>query len=162
MTGDACGGHSEADMTKWPLAGVLLAVVLGVSLVAGAQDQPTFRVETRVVEVDVVVTDPQGRFVRDLTGDDFEILEDGMGMKRGTVSRGPGTEVGSVLVQQARAQVAPESHKLDIAHGHTFGHIGPKMAVSGSTESPQVVEGTGAGDGDRTRDIELGKLAFYR
>jgi VWFA-related protein len=77
MTGDACGGHSEADMTKWPLAGVLLAVGLGVSLVAGGQDQPTFRVETRVVEVDVFVTDSQGRFVRDLTGDDFEILEDG-------------------------------------------------------------------------------------
>ena len=46
--------------------------------------------------------------------------------------------------------------------GHTFGHTGPKSAVAGSTTSPQLVEGTGAGDGDRTRDIELGKLAFYR
>ena len=33
---------------------------------------------------------------------------------------------------------------------------------TGSAKSPQVVGGVGAGDGDRTRDIELGKLAFYR
>jgi hypothetical protein len=35
-------------------------------------------------------------------------------------------------------------------------------ALYGATDSSQVVEGIGAGDGDRTRDIELGKLAFYR
>jgi hypothetical protein len=46
--------------------------------------------------------------------------------------------------------------------GHTFGHTDAKSAVAGSTNAPQVVEGNGAGDGDRTRDIELGKLAFYR
>ena len=37
-----------------------------------------------------------------------------------------------------------------------------EAAVVGSLESPQVIEDIGAGDGDRTRDIELGKLAFYR
>jgi hypothetical protein len=26
----------------------------------------------------------------------------------------------------------------------------------------QVIEKDGAGDGDRTRDVQLGKLAFYR
>jgi VWFA-related protein len=42
-------------------------------------DQPpvTFRVEVNYVEVDAVVTDAQGVPVRDLTKDDFELLEDG-------------------------------------------------------------------------------------
>ncbi len=39
--------------------------------------QPRFRVEVNYVEVDAVVTDAQGNFVRDLTRDDFVILEDG-------------------------------------------------------------------------------------
>jgi VWFA-related protein len=37
----------------------------------------TFKVEINYVEVDAVVTDQQGRFVRDLTKDDFEVLESG-------------------------------------------------------------------------------------
>jgi VWFA-related protein len=42
-------------------------------------DQPsvTFRVEVNYVEVDAVVTDAQGTPIRDLTKDDFEVLEDG-------------------------------------------------------------------------------------
>jgi hypothetical protein len=54
------------------------------------------------------------------------------------------------------------ARKLDEARGHNTAHNGSQQAVSGSTKSLQLVEGTGAGDGDRTRDIELGKLAFYR
>ena len=54
------------------------------------------------------------------------------------------------------------ARRLDDRHGHTFGHTSPKMAVGGTPPSAQVVERIGAGDGDRTRDIELGKLAFYR
>jgi len=46
--------------------------------------------------------------------------------------------------------------------GHNSGHTGQKMAVAGSTPTPQAVGNIGAGDGDRTRDIKLGKLAFYR
>jgi VWFA-related protein len=42
-------------------------------------DQPpiTFKVEVNYVEVDAVVTDAQGNFVRDLTKDDFQVLEQG-------------------------------------------------------------------------------------
>jgi VWFA-related protein len=39
--------------------------------------QPRFRVEINYVDVDAVVTDAQGNFVRNLTRDDFEVLEDG-------------------------------------------------------------------------------------
>jgi integrase len=54
------------------------------------------------------------------------------------------------------------ARKLDDARGHTFGHTATKTAVGEAVGSQQVVEGIGAGDRDRTGDIELGKLAFYR
>ena len=44
---------------------------------AAAPQQPTFKVRVDYVEVDVLVTDKQGQFVRDLRQEDFEVLEDG-------------------------------------------------------------------------------------
>lgn len=63
-------------------------LLLGATLMLGAQnppprqdpaDQPpiTFKVEVNYVEIDAVVTDPQGNFVRNLTKDDFQIYEQG-------------------------------------------------------------------------------------
>jgi VWFA-related protein len=61
-------------------------VILLASFVTGAQqtpprpgDQPpvTFKVEVNYVEIDAVVTDQQGNFVRNLTKDDFTISEQG-------------------------------------------------------------------------------------
>jgi len=43
----------------------------------GEGQRPTFRVDINFVEVDAVVTDAQGQFVRGLSQQDFEILEDG-------------------------------------------------------------------------------------
>ena len=37
----------------------------------------TFRVEVNYVEIDAIVTDAQGNFVRNLTKDDFEVVEEG-------------------------------------------------------------------------------------
>src|SRR3954454_17635394 len=42
-----------------------------------AQQPPTFKVRVDFVEVDAVVTDRQGRIVRDLKKEDFQVLEDG-------------------------------------------------------------------------------------
>jgi VWFA-related protein len=42
-----------------------------------AQHTPTFKLEVNYVEVDAVVTDQQGSFVRSLTKDDFQVYEDG-------------------------------------------------------------------------------------
>lgn len=47
------------------------------TFVAAQQQNPTFRSGIRLVDVDVVVTDQNGNPVRDLTQDDFEIIEDG-------------------------------------------------------------------------------------
>lgn len=70
--------------------GVRIAVGLGLILsVAGfavthaqapspsGSPSVTFQVEVDYVDVDVVVTDQQGNFVRGLTRDDFELFEDG-------------------------------------------------------------------------------------
>jgi VWFA-related protein len=46
----------------------------------------TFQVEVDYVDVDVVVTDEQGNFIRDLARDDFELLEDGKPVEIDTFS----------------------------------------------------------------------------
>ena len=70
------------------LAGLL--VLLGASAIAIAQSPqtspnptPTFKAQVEYVEVDALVTDEQGEFVRGLTVDDFQVFEDG---KRQTIS----------------------------------------------------------------------------
>ena len=71
----------------------LLVLMTGVALTAGqapappaqqqqpaqppAQQPPTFKVRVDYVEVDAVVTDRQGKLVRDLKKEDFQVLEDG-------------------------------------------------------------------------------------
>jgi VWFA-related protein len=49
-----------------------------LSQVEGQTGQPTFRSGVQIVEVDVRVFDKDGRFVRDLTRDEFEVLEKGV------------------------------------------------------------------------------------
>jgi VWFA-related protein len=63
----------------------LVVVLLGLPALRGqtnANQQagpqtPTFRVSVDYVEVDVLVTDAQGNYVRDLKKEDFQIFEDG-------------------------------------------------------------------------------------
>jgi hypothetical protein len=65
----------------------MVAIALAAQVVApplaaqSGRDQPprppTFTSGVNLVEVDVTATDRAGRFVRDLTRDDFEIFEDG-------------------------------------------------------------------------------------
>jgi len=60
-----------------------LVLLAGATLSAGQTQQPpapqppTFKVEVDYVEVDALVTDERGTFVRDLKKEDFQILEDG-------------------------------------------------------------------------------------
>ena len=72
-------------ISTYRLAGVLVALA-GVALTAGqaqqpppplATDAPTFKAQVEYVEVDALVTDEQGNFVRNLTRDDFQVFEDG-------------------------------------------------------------------------------------
>jgi VWFA-related protein len=61
------------------LASILLATLAQTPAPTPAPPQPavTFKVEVNYVEIDANVTDAQGNFVRSLTRDDFQILEDG-------------------------------------------------------------------------------------
>jgi VWFA-related protein len=61
------------------VAASLIAIGAGLLAAAAAQAprQPTFRSGVELVEIDAVVTDPQGNPVTTLTADDFEILENG-------------------------------------------------------------------------------------
>jgi VWFA-related protein len=67
----------------------LLAFLAGSALTAGQAPSsalpqtPTFKLQVDYVDVDALVTDGQGRFVRDLTRDDFQVFEDG---KRQTIA----------------------------------------------------------------------------
>src|SRR4051812_31269710 len=74
--------------TRFRLIGPIM-LLTGTALVAGqapappaqpapaAPQAPTFKVRVDYVEVDAVVTDRQGRIVRDLKKEDFQVLEDG-------------------------------------------------------------------------------------
>ncbi|MGE5245895.1 MAG: VWA domain-containing protein [Betaproteobacteria bacterium] len=61
------------------------ALLAGAGLAAAPQtpqqQTPTFKLEVNYVEVDVLVTDQQGNFVRDLKQDDFQVFEDGRPQK---------------------------------------------------------------------------------
>ena len=55
---------------------------LGYVLLAAQEPQtPRFRVAVDAVRIDAVVTDKDGNIVRDLTADDFEIVQDGKKQK---------------------------------------------------------------------------------
>ncbi|MGH9145527.1 MAG: hypothetical protein ACRD1Q_02370, partial [Vicinamibacterales bacterium] len=70
---------------------VLIPLVCAVNGTPSAQQSPaapvpqqpatTFRTEVNFVEVHAIVTDESGAFVRNLSSDDFEILEDGRPQK---------------------------------------------------------------------------------
>ena len=66
-------------------------------------DQPpvTFKVEVNYVEIDAIVTDQQGNFVRNLTKDDFVVTEQGKPQTRldRVARRHPGREVRSAALQ---------------------------------------------------------------
>ena len=56
---------------------VAIAVLLLASVAPAAQSpEVTFKVEVNYVEVDARVLDAEGRFVGNLTRDDFQIFED--------------------------------------------------------------------------------------
>ena len=62
---------------------VALVLLAGAGLLAAQGQQqevpqgPTFKAQVEYVEVDAVVTDDQGNFVRNLKRDDFQLFEDG-------------------------------------------------------------------------------------
>jgi VWFA-related protein len=61
------------------------------------QSQPTFRVQIDAVTMDVIVKDSDGRFVADLTRDEFEIYEDGVKQEIASMTMSHGGRVTNAL-----------------------------------------------------------------
>jgi VWFA-related protein len=66
----------KATIIALPAAAAFLAT-LAAQTTSSTQQKPTFRAETRLVQVSVVVQDKARRPVPDLTAADFQLLEDG-------------------------------------------------------------------------------------
>jgi VWFA-related protein len=82
---DASGRRvARAGRPAWRALSLAAAAVVGVAGTAAAQAppvaprDPTFRAITTLVTTDVIARDTDGRFVSDLTRDDFTIREDGV------------------------------------------------------------------------------------
>jgi VWFA-related protein len=123
---------------------------------AWAQEAPTFSTDVKVVSVLATVHDRDGRVVKDLTQDDFTLLEDGAPQKIRYFSRETGLPLTigllvdtsrsqtGVLEQERRASYTFLDHilrenedKAFVAHFDT--RVGPRGRISrrrcGSSES---------------------------
>ncbi len=96
-------------------AAAWMAVAAALSAQAPAQQQPaapsdqstpTFRVQIDAVTMDVIVKGSDGRFVPDLTKDDFEIYEDGVRQDIASMTMSHGGRVTNILA--ATPPAAPE------------------------------------------------------
>ena len=91
---------------------MLAAVVSGLS----AQQQPTFRASTALVQVDAIVLDDEGRFVEGLRPEDLVLLENGKPQRIELfymVSHDPVTRA-SMVAADAGGQPAAAAHRLFI------------------------------------------------
>jgi VWFA-related protein len=74
-------------MPRRSIAAAVALAIVSIRVLAGQQpkvdDPPRFKVGVDAVRIDAVVTDRDGRIVKDLTAEDFEIFQDG---KRQTVT----------------------------------------------------------------------------
>ena len=98
----------------------VFALLLVCSVATAAQDSSVFRSNTNLVVVPVTVTDRSGRFVRDLSADQFEISEDGA-PRRPTqfsaecvpVSLGILLDISGSMAQDPKARAADDARWAD-------------------------------------------------
>ncbi|MGH9801353.1 MAG: VWA domain-containing protein, partial [Blastocatellia bacterium] len=70
-------GKSFFIVTLFVSLAVFVSLRPGSAQSQKPQDPATVRIETELVQVDVVVTDKQGKLIKDLRREDFQLLEDG-------------------------------------------------------------------------------------
>ncbi len=79
-----------------------------------AEDRPLFRVEVDLVVLNVAVTDRRGRYIVELSPDDFRVLEDGIEQRLATFGEGNSAPI-RVSEIENRTTGAPETGEIEPA-----------------------------------------------
>jgi VWFA-related protein len=108
----------------------LAAVGLGTALLAQEPQTPRFRVAVDAVRIDAVVTDKDGNIVRDLTADDFELLQDGKPQKVTFAQFVP------VLTAAVPAPRAPERDRAALSSNPVAG--APSLPAAGAVRREHI------------------------
>src|SRR5687768_7757678 len=151
-----------------PRSGTALAVLLwALAAPARPQQTPSFEATREVVRIDVVALDGDGRPVRGLTADDFEIVEKGR--------RLPITSFEAVVVAAARtpaplaeatdAQVTapalaePDRNRAFVVLFDDV-NLGPGGAFRAQTDLAKFLASGGLSDGDLVSLVRTSGLRF--
>jgi len=129
---------------------VLVTVAFGLVVRVGAQpprqappppdDSPVFRSGVTLVTTDVIPRDANGRFLPDLTKDDFVVYEDGQAQEIASLVLVHGGRVFNQLAPPAPVQegiVLPSSAPMDDAAGRVFVLFIDDMHLS-VTDTPKI------------------------
>ena len=110
------------------------AVLVGMVARAWAQEAPTFSTDVKVVSVLATVHDRDGRVVKDLTQDDFTLLEDRAPQKVRYFSRETGLRLTiGLLVDTSRSQTGVLEQERRASYSfldHILGENGDKAFVA--------------------------------
>jgi VWFA-related protein len=91
---------------------------------APSQEPPTFRMSIDAVTMDVVVKDDSGRFLADLSKDEFEVYEDGVKQELMSMTMSHGGRVTNVLEAPPPAVpegiILPPARRVNDASGRIF------------------------------------------
>jgi VWFA-related protein len=107
-----------------------LAALVLLAGAPGAQQQPTFRSTTALVQVEAIVLDDQGRFVRGLDADDLTLLEDGKAQKIQQfylVTHQPANRASMIDAEEA-GRAAEAAHRLFLLV-FDEGHLAPESLM---------------------------------
>ena len=98
-----CKG-AQVRSARW---GWTLSLIVAALAITTAQE-PTFRAGVTLVSTDVIARDDKGRFVSDLTREDFVVREDGVEQSLASFSLVLGGRTYSTLTPLAASRPAPE------------------------------------------------------
>ncbi|MGE0702851.1 MAG: VWA domain-containing protein [Vicinamibacterales bacterium] len=100
--------HGFGFVATWLATVAALSAQVPAPQIAEPQQAapPTFRVQVDVVTMDVIVRDSEGRFVPDLTKEEFEVYEDGVRQEIASMTMSHGGRVTNILT--AAPPAAPE------------------------------------------------------
>ena len=118
-------------MTRTPPGLALLAVTLVVAsgAIAAQQPQPTFRAGVTLVSTDVITRDDKGRFVDDLTRENFTVLEDGQPQVISSFTMVRGGRTFNLLLPPAAVADAPEGIVLPPAKARSDDTAGRVLLI---------------------------------